>query len=42
MRLIVGIKIVFDVDELKKRFLENPVQRIKDCFDVDVYVEKKK
>ena len=42
MKIIIGIRLTLDLDDIKKRLLENPVQRLKDCFKIETYIEKKR
>jgi len=41
MKIIIGIHITFDLDEVKQKFTWQPCQRLKDCIKIDCWIEKK-
>lgn len=41
MKIIIGIHITFDLDEVKQKFIWQPCQRLKECLKIDCWIEKK-
>ena len=40
MKIELNIKLVFDLDDLIRRFSNNPVLAIKDCVKQELYIRK--
>ena len=42
MKVIIGIKLTLDLEDIIRRFMVNPVQRLTDCLKVETWIEKKR
>lgn len=42
MKIIIGMTITIDLEDVKSRLIENPVQRLKDCLKIETWIEKKR